>query len=126
MRSSDEPSSDLHTLRFRWREGGEPFEDLALEDLLLEEGSRGPILWTYAWPKPVLVLGYAQPSSDVDPAPCLRLGVPILRRITGGSAVLHEGGSSLSLSLALPADHAWAQGIHALYGAFVSAVAEAQ
>ncbi len=125
MRSADAPPSDLHTLRFRWREGGDPFEDLALEDILLEEGSRGAVLWTYAWSKPVLVLGYAQPSSEVDPAPCLRLGVPILRRITGGSAVLHEGGRSVSLSLALPADHLWARGIHTLYGAFVSAVAEA-
>ncbi|MEW5765702.1 MAG: lipoate--protein ligase family protein [Acidobacteriota bacterium] len=125
MRSEDLPPADRHTLRFRWREGGEPFEDLALEELLLEEGSRGAVLWTYAWPNPVLVLGYGQPPSEVDPAPCLRLGVPILRRITGGSAVLHEGGRSLSLSLALPADHPWARGIHSLYAAFVSAIAEA-
>jgi lipoate-protein ligase A len=117
--------SDSRSLRFWWRQGGDPFEDLALEEHVLEEARDGPLLWAYAWARPALVLGYAQASREVAGGPCRRLGVPIYRRITGGSAVLHEGGRTLSLSLALPADHPWGRGIHALYGSFVGAAAEA-
>lgn len=70
-----------------------------------------------SWPKPVVVLGYAQPAEDVDLAACRRLGLPVVRRVTGGTGVVHD--RDLAVSLALPASHPWAGGIVSLYGRFL-------
>ncbi len=58
------------------------------EALLLEAGSAGPVLRLYTWQAPSLSLGYRQPA----PAwigRCDELGVDVVRRVTGGGAVLH-------------------------------------
>lgn len=100
---------------------GDPRDDLALEEDLLAAAADGaPSLFLYAWPEPVLVLGYAQDPSTVDPAACARLGVPVYRRITGGTGVLHH--RALSVALALPGDHPWCATIASLYDGFVGAV----
>ncbi|MGC8764172.1 MAG: lipoate--protein ligase family protein [Acidobacteriota bacterium] len=101
-------------------EGEEPFCGLAREERLLEEAAAGPVLYLYRFRRPAVVLGYAQKAEEADLAACRRRGLPVLRRLTGGTGVLHE--ESLSLSLGLPAGHPLAEGVHALYGAFVSAV----
>jgi len=44
----------------------------------------------------------------------------VLRRLTGGTGVVHVG--DLGVALALPAEHAWAKGIVALYDRFVDAL----
>lgn len=49
----------------------------------------GPILRTYTWDPPTLSLGYGQDLADIDLARCQELGVGVVRRPTGGRAVLH-------------------------------------
>ena len=44
-------------------------------------------------------------------------GNPVLRRLTGGTGVVHDG--DLGVGLALPQTHPWAQGIISLYGRFL-------
>jgi lipoate-protein ligase A len=102
-----------------------PFQDLAREELLLRAAEAGrPHLFAYAWPSPALVLGYGQDlRGGVDLPACERLGIPVLRRASGGTGVLHH--ASLSLSLALPAAHPWARGIGSLYDGFVEALRSA-
>lgn len=73
-----------------------------------------------SWPGPVVVLGYAQPPDDVDLEWCRDGGIPVLRRLTGGTGVIHQG--DLGISLALPADHPWAEGIVGLYDRFLDVV----
>jgi lipoate-protein ligase A len=105
-------------------DGQDPREDLAFEEAVLEKAAEGqPVLFTYRWSGPALVLGYSQRPSTVNVEACRELGVPVYRRCTGGTGVLH--GDSLSLSLALPAFHPWAAGIEPLYDGFVAAGAEA-
>ena len=48
-----------------------------------------PTLRLYAWDPPCLSLGYAQPSSDVDQTRLAERGWQLVRRPTGGRAILH-------------------------------------
>ncbi|MFI5401197.1 MAG: biotin/lipoate A/B protein ligase family protein [SAR324 cluster bacterium] len=60
-----------------------------------------PRLRLYTWDRLTVSVGRAQQvERQIDLAACGRLGIPIVRRITGGRAVLH--GSDLTYSLAAP------------------------
>jgi len=51
-----------------------------------------PTLRFFAWAPPTVSLGYGQPlDRHVDVAACRRLGVGVVRRPTGGSAIYHDG-----------------------------------
>jgi lipoate-protein ligase A len=67
---------------------------MARDEALLEamaEVSSAPVLRLYGWSRPCLSLGYAQPYySYVDPKFCQEHGVEVVRRPTGGRAVLHH------------------------------------
>ena len=58
------------------------------EALLLESSSAGPVLRLYTWRAPAFSLGYRQPAPTWL-GRCDELGVEIVRRVTGGGAVLH-------------------------------------
>ncbi len=105
-----------------WRSfRGDPATDLAREEWMVRSAeTRGPVLFLYGWSRPVLVLGYNQDPATVDLQACAARGVPVLRRITGGTGVMH--GADLALSLALPPDHAWARSIAGLYERFLAAI----
>ena len=97
---------------------GPPVEDLAREAWLLERGAAGEIgLLLTSWRRPVVVLGYAQKAEDADLEWCRSNGIPVLRRLTGGTGVIHHG--DLGIGLALPQMHPWARGIRGLYGRFL-------
>jgi len=60
-----------------------------------------PRLRLYTWDRLTLSVGRAQQvERQIDLGACSRLGIPVVRRITGGRAVLH--GSDLTYSLAAP------------------------
>jgi lipoate-protein ligase A len=66
--------------------------NMALDEAVLEAVGRKecpPTLRLYAWEPPCLSLGYAQPITDVDILRLLALGWELVRRPTGGRAVLH-------------------------------------
>ncbi len=51
-----------------------------------------PTLRFFAWAPPTVSLGYGQPlDGDVDVDACRALGVGLVRRPTGGSAIYHDG-----------------------------------
>jgi lipoate-protein ligase A len=50
-----------------------------------------PTVRFYGWDPPTVSLGYVQPlDRRIDREACARLGVGLVRRATGGSAILHE------------------------------------
>jgi len=66
--------------------------NMALDEALLESCERGdspPVLRLYAWQPPCLSLGYAQPLQDVDLPRLNERGWDLVRRPTGGRAILH-------------------------------------
>ncbi len=79
-------------------------ENLALDEALLmdaDAGRGGEMLRFWEWATPAVVLGAGcRLAEDVDEAACLRDGVPILRRASGGGTVL-QGAGCLSYSLVL-------------------------
>lgn len=97
---------------------GPASHDLAFESEMLERAAEGRCsLLVASWSGPVVVLGYAQPPEDADLEWCRGEGIPVLRRLSGGTGVIHRG--DLSLSLALPRDHMWAESIVGLYDRFL-------
>ena len=75
------------------------------ERLLAAVGTDGiPALRWYVTPQPALVLGVGQPLDDFDAVACRRAGLPMVRRSSGGTAVLTDDGL-LNLDVVLPAAH---------------------
>jgi len=65
---------------------------MAVDEAILEtmgQISSQPTLRLFAWMPPCLSLGYAQPVSDVDRAALDHFGWDLVRRPTGGRAILH-------------------------------------
>src|SRR5512139_3352251 len=66
--------------------------NMAADEAILEHIGRGeslPTLRLYAWTPACLSLGHAQPFADVDVARLRERGWEVVRRLTGGRAILH-------------------------------------
>lgn len=73
---------------------GDAAWNMALDETLLEAHRLGispPTLRFYSWEPSALSLGYAQPIADVNLDACRDAGIAVVRRSTGGRAVLHMG-----------------------------------
>ena len=65
-----------------------------------------PTIRFFAWDPPTVSLGYGQPLDEaVDVGACRRLGVGLVRRPTGGSAIYHDG-PERELTYSVAASHA--------------------
>lgn len=71
--------------------------------LSVAEGSAPPTLRFYRWSQPTISLGYFQSYSDYAALPPPAGGLPVVRRLTGGGAILHD--LELTYSLILPWGH---------------------
>lgn len=60
----------------------------------------GPTLRFYAWSPAALSLGYFQKTAEVNLESCRRQGVDVVRRPTGGRAILHDAEVTYSVVLA--------------------------
>ncbi|NIS83164.1 MAG: octanoyltransferase [Anaerolineales bacterium] len=81
-------------------------ENMALDDAVLQAVSTGaspPTLRLYAWDPPCLSIGYAQPIGDVDLQKLEALGWDLVRRPTGGRAILHT--DELTYAVISPEHH---------------------
>lgn len=83
--------------RWRWlvTEPADGATNMAVDEALWrgrQAGTSPPTLRCFAWAPPAVSLGYGQPlTGDVDVAACRALGVGLVRRPTGGSAIYHDG-----------------------------------
>ena len=75
---------------------------MAVDEALLDHPGSGWVLRLYRWRYPTLSIGYGQPVSiAVDLERAARLGVGLVRRPTGGRAVMHA--DELTYALVAPA-----------------------
>lgn len=77
------------------------------EALLLRvgEGLAPPTLRLYGWDPPTISLGYFQRYAEYAALPPPAGGLAIVRRTTGGGAILHD--LEVTYSLTMPLDHPW-------------------
>lgn len=78
--------------------------DLAMLDAVAAGGP--PALRLYQWRTPALSLGRFQPDDDVDHTACSARGVEVVRRPTGGRALLHGADVTYSVAFHQPAGEA--------------------
>jgi lipoate-protein ligase A len=90
-------------------------EQMAADVALLDRvaGGAPPALRLYQWDPPALSLGRFQPADEVDRAACARAGVEVVRRPTGGRALLHGG--DLTYAVAMPRPAGAAGSVDAVY-----------
>jgi lipoate-protein ligase A len=92
-------------------------ENMAVDEALLDlvgEGKAPATLRFYTWQSPWVSLGSGQLCADLDSAALRERGWGLLRRASGGTAVLHEG--QLGYALVLPTSHrVWAGDLTASY-----------
>lgn len=85
--------------------------NMAIDGAILEAVSQGvqpPTLRLYGWSPMCLSLGYGQRMREVDINGLEQNGWQLVRRPTGGKAILH--GDELTYSVSLPIEHALAHG----------------
>ncbi len=85
--------------------------NMALDEAILvhvAQAKSPPTVRFYAWQRPTLSLGYFQRyDRDVAEDNVRAKGFDLVRRMTGGRAVLHD--RELTYSVILPGNHEWAQ-----------------
>ena len=80
--------------------------NMAVDEAIAAHAGRGdvpPTLRFYQWQPACVSLGRHQPLADIDADRCAVLGYDIVRRPTGGRAILHT--DELTYSVAGPQDH---------------------
>ncbi len=81
------------------------------EALLLSQAAGGapPTLRLYTWAQRCVTIGCGQSIAEIDLEYCAAAGLPVLRRLSGGTAVLHEP-SQLAFMMVLSPEHPLVRG----------------
>ncbi len=80
--------------------------NMARDEALLQlvgQGLSPPTMRFYRWREPTVSLGYFQAFAEYAALPPPAAGLPVVRRQTGGGAILHD--LELTYALVLPAGH---------------------
>jgi lipoyl(octanoyl) transferase len=96
--------------------------NMMLDEVLarrLVAGSTTPILRLYQWKPWAISLGYNQDASQIDIPNCRLHGIDVVRRPTGGRAILHA--EELTYSVVMPAHR---KGVHRIYNEISGALVE--
>jgi lipoate-protein ligase A len=71
--------------------------DEAVSEAVRQKNSP-PTLRLYQWDRPSISIGYFQKISEIDTDYCMKNDYPVVRRLTGGRAILHDMELTYSLS----------------------------
>lgn len=86
-------------------------------------GESPPTLRLYGWVRPTVTLGRFQKTAGVDRELCLRRGIDVVRRFTGGRGVLHD--DEVTYSVCAGVSDGIPRGTAASYRTLCSALVEA-
>lgn len=80
---------------------GDPYWNMAVDEMLLDTAADSvPVLRFYAWDKPSVSIGYFQQIDAIRSQLPQDTGYTIVRRPTGGGAVIHD--TDVTFSLVIP------------------------
>jgi lipoate-protein ligase A len=91
--------------------------------LSVRKGSSPPTLRLYGWERPSVSIGLFQKISDIDLPYCIKNNLPVVRRPTGGRAILH--GDELTYSFSSGNEGFFSRGLLDTYRQLGSAVKSA-
>ena len=95
-----------HDWQLVYQEPQDPALHMALDEVLAREvaaGCRLPTLRIWEWAAPAVIIGSFQSlRNEVDVDEARRLGITVVRRISGGGAMLAEPGRTITYSLYAP------------------------
>jgi lipoate-protein ligase A len=89
---------------------------MALDEALalsVRNGFSPPVLRIYGWSTPALSLGAFQKLDGINTGYCNKMQIPVVRRLTGGRAILH--GDELTYSFSARNDNAFSGGLMNVY-----------
>ncbi|MBF0487129.1 MAG: lipoate--protein ligase family protein [Nitrospirae bacterium] len=66
--------------------------------LMVESGDSPPTLRFYGWTVPSVTIGAFQRIANINTSACQTLNIPVVRRPTGGRAIVHDDELTFSLS----------------------------
>jgi lipoate-protein ligase A len=78
-----------------------PAYNMALDEAIaiaVKQENAAPTLRLYGWLKPSVSIGYFQKMMDVDVGYCTKRNIPLIRRLTGGRAIVHGAEITYSFS----------------------------
>jgi lipoate-protein ligase A len=84
---------EISLVRNKVQKENSAFYNMALDEAICEAVRKDlspPTLRIYKWERPTLSLGYFQKISDINIKYCNKKDYPIVRRLTGGRAILHD------------------------------------
>lgn len=89
--------------------------NMAIDEALLTQANerRLATFRLYRWKTPTVSLGYFQSRSASRQIPDRFASLPVVRRLSGGGAILHD--RELTYSCVLPKDHPWGRDPGSLY-----------
>jgi len=96
------PATKERPFRFVYTGNGDSSTNMAMDESVmigLRKGTSTPILRIYKWDPPTISIGYFQRISDIDLDKCHNNGIGVVRRLTGGRAVLHHEELTYSILL---------------------------
>jgi len=103
--------------------------NMAADEVLLHRvgpGESPPTLRFYQWDPPAISLGYFQKYAEYEALPPPAGDLPVVRRLTGGGAIIHD--VELTYSLVVPGGHSLARHRNLLYetvhNSLIAALAE--
>jgi lipoate-protein ligase A len=104
-----------------WDDAADGPTNMAADELLAEEAERrgGLVIRLYSWAEPTVSLGAFQRLAEAEACAAIS-GLPIVRRPSGGGAILH--GSDLTYAAAVPRSHPWGGTPQTLYDAMHAAM----
>ncbi|UCB46294.1 MAG: lipoate--protein ligase family protein [Spirochaetota bacterium] len=86
------PISNNRQFRFIYSGERDSFTNMAMDEAILiglQKGVSLPLLRIYKWNPPTITIGYFQKADDIDFERSKNDNIGIVRRLTGGRAVLH-------------------------------------
>lgn len=96
---------DWRVIPYEKRRGN---ENMAIDDYFARKAFSRPVLRVYGWSVPTISLGYHQDPEVLDFRKVKAAGIDVVRRPTGGRAILHA--EELTYAVILPGDSPLSEG----------------